>query len=151
MLTPKIRHTGGRSSGIFVWIKSFNACLWRALTSHIEESAPGFVLAQRKKKKRPTALFFTLRIHQAISWIRRLLAGLVKKANGDAFQIQRWFSLAHWAPGNARHIRHCSRWPIRGVGLSNAGKVCLRIRISARSVRWLYVRAGRPDAPPRSP
>ena len=25
-------------SGLFTWIKSFNACLWKALTAHVEES-----------------------------------------------------------------------------------------------------------------
>jgi hypothetical protein len=53
------------ASGIFCWIKSFNACLWRALTAHVEE-LEGVVPKASRARKRPTDLMFTVRIEQAI-------------------------------------------------------------------------------------
>jgi hypothetical protein len=82
------------ASGIITWVKPFNGCLWRAITAHVQEMAETHTRAT-KRKKRPTDLFFTLRIAQAIAWILKLLRGLVKSPKGKAFVVQKWFSLAH--------------------------------------------------------
>jgi len=41
-------------------------------------------------KKRPTHLFFVLRVQQALSWIRLLLAGQVRTRDGLQMPIERW-------------------------------------------------------------
>ena len=45
-------------------------------------------------KKRPTQMFFILRIAQAIAWIRMLLAGVIRDISGKAFTVQKWTSVA---------------------------------------------------------
>ena len=82
-------------SGLFTWIKSFNACIWRALTAHVEECRTATASSSRRRRKRPTDLFFTLRIHQAVRWTHMLLHGLVRTPEGKPFQVQKWHSLAH--------------------------------------------------------
>ncbi len=80
------------ASGMFRWIRGFNACLWAAMTAHTADPAQ-----YRKKftdKKRPTHLFFVVRIAQAIAWIRMLLAGVVRDRDGQAFRVQKYTSVA---------------------------------------------------------
>ena len=55
-------------SGLFTWIKSFNACLWKALTAHVEESRNASMSSIKRRQKRPTHFFFTVRISQAVRW-----------------------------------------------------------------------------------
>jgi hypothetical protein len=74
---------------------------------------PKFVLKECKKKKRPTALFVTLRIRQAIAWIRKLLAGVIKKPDGSPFLVQRWFSLAH----RQQELKHVIRTDASPYGM----------------------------------
>ena len=76
------------ASGIFPWIKSFNSSLWGALTAHMVDGGPRCSL-----KKRPTHLFFALRIEQAIAWLRMLLYGLVRDAEGKCLVMQKWYSI----------------------------------------------------------
>jgi hypothetical protein len=82
------------ASGIFYWLKSFNACLWSALTTHVNEQC-ALAVKPGRARKRPTDLMFTARISQAIAWIRALLMGLIKDAHGKVLPVQRWRSLAH--------------------------------------------------------
>jgi hypothetical protein len=76
------------ASGLFPWIKGFNSLLWSAITAHAAEQEKYTV------KKRPTQLFFILRIAQAISWIRMLLAGVIRCGEGKALIVQKWTSAA---------------------------------------------------------
>ena len=92
-------------SGLFTWIKSFNSCLWRALTAHVEESRKAVVSSNRRRQKRPTDLFFTVRISQAVRWTRMLLHGLIRTPDGTAFKVQRWHSLAHRKAAFSHTIR----------------------------------------------
>ena len=87
------------ASGLFPWIKGFNSALWAAITAHTSEQEK-YSLKQEKYslKKRPTQLFFVLRIAQAIAWIRMLLAGVIRDAGGNALVVQKWTSAATRLP-----------------------------------------------------
>ena len=104
---PEARPHSRRSAllGLFAWIKSFNACFWRALTAHVEEGRTAITSSSKRKQKRPTDLFFTLRIHQAVRWTYMLLHGLVKTLEGVPFRVQKWHSLAHRKPAFSHTIR----------------------------------------------
>ena len=84
------------ASGVLPYIKPFNGCLWAALTAHVAE------LEQRpirtSKRKRPTHLFFILRVRQAIIWIRRLVRGNLKTKDNRIFTLSRWTGTAHRDP-----------------------------------------------------
>jgi hypothetical protein len=79
------------ASGMFTWIRGFNACLWAALTAHAAEQSK--LATKWSLKKRPTQLFFVLRVQQAIAWIRKLLAGVVRDPSGSALVVQKWTSV----------------------------------------------------------
>jgi hypothetical protein len=87
------------ASGLFPWIKGFNSALWAALTAHISEQE------KYSLKKRPTQLFFVLRIAQAIAWIRMLLAGVIRDAGGSALIVQKWTSVATRLPALTLCVR----------------------------------------------
>jgi len=87
-LVQKVAGQLSWASGLFPWIKGFNSCLWSAITAHAAEQN------KFSMKKRPTQLFFILRIAQAVAWIRMLLAGLVKDSKGRALPVQKWTSAA---------------------------------------------------------
>jgi hypothetical protein len=103
----KVRTVAGQlswASGIFPWVKCFNAVLWRAMTAHLEE-ATSKTNKMSRRRKRPTDLFFTLRIAQALAWVRMLLHGLIKDTRGKRILLQKWYSLAHRTSGTAYTIR----------------------------------------------
>ena len=94
-LVQKVAGLLSWASGLFPWIRGFNACLWAALAAHAREQATGTACASRiSAKKRPTHLFFALRIKPAISWIRMLLTGLIRDCEGQALVLEKWFSLS---------------------------------------------------------
>ena len=67
-----VQHVAGQlswASGLFPWIRSFNVA---------------------SAKRCPAQLFFVMCIKQAISWIRLLLAGLVRDPTGKQLVVQRW-------------------------------------------------------------
>jgi hypothetical protein len=74
-------------SGIFKWIRGFNTSLWGAIAAHVAEHSSN---TKRSAKKRPLHLFFVLRVHQALSWIRLLLAGLIRTRDGNKMPVERW-------------------------------------------------------------
>ena len=74
-------------SGIFKWIRGFNASLWAAIVAHVAEHTNK---AKCSIKKRPMHLFFVLRVRQALSWIRLLLAGLIRTRDGNKMPVERW-------------------------------------------------------------
>ena len=61
------------SSVFFPWLKCFNTMLWGAITAHVTEQYD----QKWSKKKRPSQLFFVVRIRQALAWVRLLISGLV--------------------------------------------------------------------------
>ena len=66
-------------SGILKWVRGFNACLWAAILAHVAERN---TTPRVSNKKRPTHLFFVLRIQSALAWIRSLLAGAIRNRDG---------------------------------------------------------------------
>ena len=96
------------ASGMFPWLRGFNSCVWAALTSHKAEQlavSGASTKARWSRKKRPTQLFFILRISQALRWIRLLLTGVITDSTGNTLKIQRWTSLG---------TRQCSMtWGVR--------------------------------------
>jgi hypothetical protein len=83
-LVQKVAGQLSWASGMFRWIRGFVA--------HTADP-----VKYRKKftdKKRPTHLFFVMRIAQAIAWIRMLLAGVVRDREGHAFKVKKYTSVA---------------------------------------------------------
>ena len=72
------------ASGLFPWIKCFNAALWASITAHKSEEP----LAKFSARKRPTQLFFIQRIAQAVAWTILLLGGLLRTPGGQ-LQLRR--------------------------------------------------------------
>ena len=73
------------ASGLFPWVRSFNASLWAAITAHEAEQ----YLERYSAKKRPTQLIFLKRVEEAIRWTRLLFAGLIRTPHGN-LQLSRW-------------------------------------------------------------
>ena len=84
-LVQKVAGQLSWASGLFPWIRSFNTLLWGALSAHAAEAHA----AKWSNKKRPTQLFFVVRVAQALEWVAALLAGAVKDAEGKALPVQR--------------------------------------------------------------
>ena len=91
----KVQRLAGQlswASGMFRWIRGFNACLWAVIIAHTTDAVA--LREQWSAKKRPTQLFFVTRIAQAIHWIRMLLAGLIRDRQGNGLAVQKWTSVA---------------------------------------------------------
>jgi hypothetical protein len=89
------------ASGLFPWIRSFNTLLWGALTAHTaEQFAKKF-----SDKKRPSQMFFVVRIAQALKWIWTLLSGAVKDIDGKRLPVQRWTPISSRSPSTRVCIR----------------------------------------------
>ena len=77
------------AAGLFRWIRSFNTALWAAISAHTSE-----VYFQKfSDKKRPSQLFFVMRIAQALRWIQMLLGGLLASPS-RALTIRRWVDIS---------------------------------------------------------
>jgi len=89
------------ASGLLPWIRSFNTMLWGAIAAHEGEAFS----EKFSQKKRPTQLFFIVRVAQAVLWISRLLAGAVVDNEGRKLPVQRWLPLT----SRVTSLRACVR------------------------------------------
>ena len=89
------------ASGLFPWIRAFNSMLWGALQAHSVEIHSD----KWSAKKRPTQLFFLVRISQALEWIAALFAGAIQSTTGTAMPVQRWTTPEHHSAYDSLAIR----------------------------------------------
>jgi hypothetical protein len=120
-LVQKVAGQLSWASGLFPWIKGFNSALWAALTAHASEKE------KYSLKKRPTQLFFILRISQAIAWVRMLLAGVIRDGGGKTLLVQKWTSVAIRLPS----LTYCVRTDASPYGM---GAILFR---NGSPVAWL--------------
>ena len=101
-------------SGIFKYVKPFNACLWGAITAHalkVADKAP-----RTSIKKRPSHLIFVLQIKQAIRWVHKLVTGNLRPQAGRPLQLQRWTSIETRLPEALVAVRtDASPWGMGAV------------------------------------
>ena len=116
-------------SGIIPWARSFNSCLWAAITAHAAEIKDTNTKSAVLAKDRPTHLFFAKRIKPALGWIRLLLAGQVRDQDGKSLVLARWISVAHRLPG----LTFCLRTDASPFGM---GAVLFRNGVP---LEWLAV------------
>lgn len=78
-------------SGLFPWVRRFNACLCAAIAAHTAHIGAG---QEFSAKKRPARLFFILRVSQALAWIRMLLHGQARHAFDGTVKVEKWMPVA---------------------------------------------------------
>ena len=102
--SKRVRTLAGQlswASGLFPWIRAFNSLLWGALQAHLSEESS----AKWSARKRPTQLFFVVRIAQALDWIAALLAGTIRGPAGTFMPVQRWITPEQHSTQNSVAIR----------------------------------------------
>ncbi|CAK0867373.1 unnamed protein product, partial [Prorocentrum cordatum] len=95
-----VQQLAGQLSWASGLIRSFNSALWGVIAAHVAEHAA----AKFSAKKRPTQLFFIVRVRQAIEWVRLLLAGIVGTPQGN-LAVQRLADVASRSAAMRMRVR----------------------------------------------